>query len=83
VLIQVPVGALVSGPSIQDAYVDYRGRYMSAEIAIDYQTGYVSLLVAALQLPADFWKRGNLTALAGQCEVNYFTHYNWTASAVA
>lgn len=74
---QVVVGAMVAGPNLKDAYEDTRQNYWSSEIAIDFQAGFVSVLTAALTMPAGFWHNGSLTELEAYCDVVGYKYYNW------
>lgn len=74
---QTVVGAIVAGPNLKDEYADSRENYQSSEIAIDFQTGFVSVLTAALTMPTEFWHNGNLTDLETYCDAVGFKHYNW------
>ena len=74
---QVCVGAMVAGPTLTDSYEDTRENYRSTEIAIDVQAGFVSVLTAALTMPAEFWHNGSLTELEAYCDVVGYKHYNW------
>ena len=78
--VQIVVGAMVSGPNTFDRYNDIREDFRLSEVAIDYQTALVLLLTAVLDLPAEFWHGGNLTAIAEECHTHHFRHYPWESS---
>jgi hypothetical protein len=74
---QIIVGAIVGGPNTEDQYQDSRTNYRSSEIAIDFQSGFISALTAAVTMPAEFWHRGDLGELEQACDAMGFKHYNW------
>lgn len=77
--VQIMVGALVSGPDIRDRYEDARANYLSSEVAIDYNTGFMMLTASVLGLPEGFWHGGDLAAVSEMCDAVHFRHYDWQA----
>jgi Glycosyl hydrolase family 9 len=77
----IVVGALVSGPKLDDSFVDARGYYKNTEIAIEYETGLVAGLAAVLQRPRAFWLNGDLAALDAVCSANFFRYYDWQGTS--
>lgn len=74
---QIVVGAMVAGPTLTDQYEDSRSNYQSTEIAIDFQTAFVSALTAALSLPEEFWHEGDLSELEMACDAIGFRGYDF------
>ena len=75
--VQILVGAMVSGPAINDVFSDVRVNHESTEVALDYQTSLIMLLTAVLQLPGQFWQGGDLAQLTAVCHDNFFRQYPW------
>ena len=73
------VGAIVSGPDVLDNYDDARANYLSAEVAIDYNAGFMLLAASVFGLPEDFWHGGDLGAIAEMCVAADFKWYDWQA----
>lgn len=74
---QIVVGAMVAGPNLQDQYIDTRENYQSTEIAIDFQSGLLSALTAAVTMPQEFWRDGDLSDLSASCDATGYRYYNW------
>jgi endoglucanase len=74
---QIIVGAMVAGPNEEDQFVDKRTEEHFSRIAIDFQSGFVSALSAALSMPEEFWHGGDLGELEQACNAMGFKHYNW------
>jgi hypothetical protein len=48
-------GALVSGPSKTDTFIDQRPEYTSTEVALDFNTALTTAAAALAHVPDEFW----------------------------